>query len=89
MKGFIEVKRKDYKDYSCGKCIIKCGKASVAVNQITQVREPNVTIDERTGEIWSEEDLTGCEIHTTDEMVIRAEESYEEVMRLIEEARND
>lgn len=85
MKGFIEVKRKDYKDYSCGKRIVKCGKALVAVNHITQIREPNKEIDERTREILHEEELTGCEIYTTDDM-IRVEQSYDEVIRLIEEA---
>lgn len=86
MKGFIEVKQKDYNDYSFGNCHIKkCGKVSVAVNYISRVRELEETIVEETGKKWKGEgEITGCELCTVDGRRLEVEQSYDEVMRLIE-----
>ena len=88
MKGFIEVKRKDYKDYSFGNCHIKKGgRVVVDVNYISQVRELEETIVEETGKKWkNEEEITGCEICIADGRLIEVEQSYDEVIKLIKEA---
>ena len=86
MKGFIEVTQKAYKDLYSRSYFIKSRKVLVAVNHITQVIEPRIEVDEDTGN--PRESITGCVIFTSDgpENGIGAEQSYDEVIKLIEEA---
>ena len=86
MKGFIEVIQRAYEDPYLRGYTIKSRKVLVAVNHITQVIEPEVEVNKETGDTI--ESFTGCNIYTSDgnENVIGAEQSYDEIVKLIEEA---
>ena len=90
MKGFIEVTQETYRlSYPANDYVVKGRKILLAVNHITQVREPKAKENTATGRIIKGEE--GCDIYTSDgpEDSITVEQSYDEVIKLIEEARND